>query len=212
MRDLLLLGAGGHARSVLAALRGGEAVVRGALAPFAPERSLGVPYLGDDSALASFDPDDVAVLNGLGPVAARARLHELAVSLGFRVASVVHPRAMVDAGATVSPGAQLFAGAVVNTGAVIGAGAVVNSGAVVEHDSVVGDHSHIAPGAVVAGGVRIGDGVHVGLGSRIIEGVTVGSGCVVGAGAVVIRDVPAWTTVVGVPARPITDRRVSRDG
>ena len=212
MRDLLLLGAGGHARSVLAALRGADAVVRGALAPSPPMHPLGVPYLGDDSLLASFDPDDVAVLNGLGPVVARARLHALAVSLGFMVADVIHPRAMVDAGATVAAGAQIFAGAIVNTGAVIGAGALVNSGAVVYHDSVVGDDSHIAPRAVLAGGVRIGDAAHIGLGSRVIEGVTVGSGCVVGAGAVVVRDVPAGTTVVGVPARPITDRRVPRDG
>ena len=49
----------------------------------------------------------------------------------------------------------------------------------------------------------IGDDVWIGAGSIILPGVTIGEGSVVGAGAVVTKDVPPYTVVVGVPARPI---------
>jgi serine acetyltransferase len=58
--------------------------------------------------------------------------------------------------------------------------------------------------------VRIGDHVFVGANATINMGVTVGDHAVVGAGAVVSRDVPAYTVVQGVPARPMA--RVVLDG
>lgn len=51
--------------------------------------------------------------------------------------------------------------------------------------------------------VTIGDHVFVGAGAVINMGVTIGDGAVVGAGAVVTADVPEYTVVVGVPARPV---------
>lgn len=45
----------------------------------------------------------------------------------------------------------------------------------------------------------------VGAGVIILPGVTIGRGAVVGAGAVVTKDVPPFTVVAGVPARPIRE-------
>lgn len=206
MTDLILLGGGGHARSVLAALRAQGLTVRGHLAPQPGELGDDCPHLGGDDLLGTLDRDDVLFVNGLGSTAstaARRALYERAAAQGFRAAQVIHPRAVVDPGAQLGDGVQVLAGALVNVGAVVGENALINSGAIVEHDVTVGAHSHVSPGAVLAGGVRIAQGAHVGLGARVIQGVTVGSGSVIGAGAVVIEDVPAQSVVVGVPARTI---------
>lgn len=211
MAELILLGGGGHARSVLAALRAQGRTVRGHLAPRAGDLGGDCPHLGDDDVLRTLDPSAVRFVNGLGSIAStapRRALHERATALGLRAARVVHPRAFVDAGAHLGEGVQVLAGAIVNLGAVVEDNVLINSGAIIEHDVVIGAHSHVSPGTVLAGGVRVAEGVHIGLGARVIQGVTVGSGSVVGAGAVVIADVPAHSVVVGVPARAIgTDKR-----
>jgi UDP-2-acetamido-3-amino-2,3-dideoxy-glucuronate N-acetyltransferase len=48
---------------------------------------------------------------------------------------------------------------------------------------------------------RVGRGASIGSGAAVLCGVTIGEEALIGAGAVVTRDVPAGTTVAGVPAR-----------
>ena len=78
----------------------------------------------------------------------------------------------------------------------------------VEHDCRIGDFVTFAPGVKCNGNIRIEDHAYIGAGAVIKQGVpsrplVIGRGAVVGMGAVVTKDVPAGTTVVGNPARPL---------
>jgi serine O-acetyltransferase len=54
-----------------------------------------------------------------------------------------------------------------------------------------------------SGGPVIGDHVMIGCHACILGPVRVGDGARIGAGAVVVRDIPAWSTAVGVPAKVV---------
>jgi len=54
--------------------------------------------------------------------------------------------------------------------------------------------------------VTLGDDVWVGHGATILPGVSIGTGAAIAAGAVVSKDVPPFTIVVGVPAKPLRPR------
>lgn len=73
----------------------------------------------------------------------------------------------------------------------------------VEHDCNIGNFVTFAPGVRCNGNVTIGDGAYIGSGAVIRQGINIGAGATIGMGAVVVKDVQAYTTVVGNPARPL---------
>lgn len=56
------------------------------------------------------------------------------------------------------------------------------------------------------GDIIIGNDVWIGYEAVILSGVTIGDGAVIGCRAVVTKDVPPYTIVGGVPAKPIRKR------
>lgn len=202
-RPAVIAGAGGHARSVLWAVRSaGELEIVACTDPHATGELDGVPIVGGDEALRDVGTEVAVIgIGGSRDNALRAAVYERLVHLGFVLPAVVHARATVADTATLGPGTVVLAGAVVGAGVTVGADVIVNTGAVVDHDCVLEDHVHVASGATLGGNVHVSHGAHVGLGASVIQGVRIGELAVVGAGAVVIRDVAQGTTVVGVPAR-----------
>ena len=102
----------------------------------------------------------------------------------------------------------------------IGDPVVMAPGVYILHGQIVVDglveiESEVAIAPFVTIGLRAGDvrgatierGVNIGTGAKVIGAVRVGEGATIGAGAVVVDDVPAGTTVTGVPARVATSGR-----
>ena len=85
------------------------------------------------------------------------------------------------------------------------------TGLVVGETAVIGNRVSILQ-SVTLGGTgkedgdrhpKIGDGVLISAGAKILGNIHVGEGAKVGAGSVVLQDVPAHTTVAGVPAKVV---------
>jgi sugar O-acyltransferase (sialic acid O-acetyltransferase NeuD family) len=119
------------------------------------------------------------------------------------VAKVVHSSAVISPFADLSDGVAVCAGVVVNPRASVGKGAILNTSTTVDHDCVIGQAAHLSPGVHLSGNVQVGARAWLGIGSCVRQGVKIGADSIVGAGAAVVSDVPANSTVVGVPARPL---------
>jgi acetyltransferase EpsM len=196
--SLVLIGAGGHAKVVIGALRASGVPVRAAY-DTTPEKAGGRCAGVEILAFADFAPEpDAELFLAIGDNAAR---RELDRKLTARYPVVIHPSAWVDPSARLGAGTLVCAGAVIQADTVVGRHAIVNTGASLDHDCVVGDYAHVAPGARLAGRVRVGEGALLGVGSAFLPGVTIGAWATVGVGAAVVADVPERVTARGVPAR-----------
>jgi sugar O-acyltransferase (sialic acid O-acetyltransferase NeuD family) len=166
----------------------------------------GVPLFHDGAALGAWRAGiagDVAALVAIGGTHGAERLDVLAslARAGYRLPSVVHPRAFVAADAELGAGTQVLALAAVCAGARVGAGCIVNTRAGVDHECHLADGVHVAPGATLAGNVHVARAGFVGAGAVVLPRVRIGASAVVGAGAVVVADVPDGAVAYGNPAR-----------
>jgi sugar O-acyltransferase (sialic acid O-acetyltransferase NeuD family) len=207
--NVLLLGAGGHGHVVADAIRAQATAGQDVrFLGFCDDRAgalratLGSEILGTLAELQSIPYD--ALIVTIGDNGDRTRVFQQAVERGARMTIARHPSAIVAKDATVREGSMICAGAVINTGAIVGANSIVNTAASVDHHCRLGDHVHVAPGVRLGGDVQVGDGALIGIGAVVLPGKRIGAWAIVGAGAVVIDDVAPGTTVVGVPAKPIT--------
>jgi len=79
--------------------------------------------------------------------------------------------------------------------------AVLGNRVRLNHDVTIGE----SPGAT--GLPRIGNDVLIGAGAKILGAVTIGDGAVIAANSLVISDIPAGQVAMGVPARPLPQKK-----
>jgi sugar O-acyltransferase (sialic acid O-acetyltransferase NeuD family) len=188
---LLIIGAGGHGRSVAeAAELSGAFDMFGFLDDGLPvgQTVLMSSILGTIGGLGSVDhlrryrtACDQAIV-AVGNNAVREKLMQYLIDMDFDLATVIHPRAFVSPSAVVGMGSAVMAGAIVGTEAHLGIGVIVNCCAVVDHHAKVGDFGHLGVSACMAGGSILGRNAWIQAGCALGYGVEVPAGVVLQPG------------------------------
>lgn len=204
---LLLVGASGLAREVLAAGITGVVGILDDDAALHGTEIGGVPVVGGiDDAAARDEQLLVCVGKGAARRAIVQRLRDQDVT-AERYARYVARSARVGDSSSIGPGSILLDGVVVTADAAIGAHAVVMPNCTITHDDVLEEYATLAAGVALGGGVRVGEAAYLGMNAAVRQGVGIGAGATIGMGAAVLDDVPAGDTWAGVPARPLRSHR-----
>lgn len=197
MRDVVVIGSGGHAfetawvvqcsgRQVVAFYDDDESRVG--------KRLFGLPVLGRVHLSAQ-------MVIGIGAPKVRREIARRWPEVEDWIPPAIFPGASIGWGSELGIGSVVAPGVVITTGVELGAHCYVNVNAVIGHGVRAGDYVNLSQKASIAGDVVLGEGVHVGAGATVLQGLRLGFGCRIGAGAVVTKDVPPGETWVGVPAR-----------
>jgi len=147
--------------------------------------------------------NDSEFIVAIGNAKIRQKIQTELLEKRLRIATLIHPNAVIAERVTIGVGTVIMAGAVINPDTTIGEGCIINTCASVDHDCVLGDYVHIAVGAHVAGTGIIDTHTWIGAGAIVSNNVNITSDCMIGAGAVVVKDIEQSGTYVGVPARKI---------
>ena len=209
--NVVIVGAGGFGREVLdvvsaANKKSGSLNFLGFVADDSPSPdlldALNVKWLGSvDEVLQSTQPASYVV--GIGSPVDRRQVSEKFDNAGWQAATLIHPNATIGADVEILAGSVICSHVSITTHVRLGCHVHVNLNSTIGHDCRIGDFVTINPLVAVSGDVELGSGATMGTHSSILQGLHVGTNSIVGAGAVVVKDVPANTTVVGVPAKPL---------
>jgi sugar O-acyltransferase (sialic acid O-acetyltransferase NeuD family) len=171
----IVIGAGGHGRAVAELLKQSEEyLVAGFVDDAVGGNVWDWPVLGPTTAsLDTYRAKAEGAIVAIGNNKRREELQSRFQKAGFRLITVVHPRAMVSPTARIGAGCALMAGAIVGTEAILEEGVILNSGAVVDHHCLVEAFGHLGTNAAMAGGSVLGRGAWMQAGASLGYGVCV---------------------------------------
>lgn len=201
-KSILVIGAGGHARSVIdAVLSCGEYDKIAVLEDFGAQEVLGYKVIGKVSEAQNFLGEYQNAVVAVGDNDFRLKTIDYLKGLGFNLPCIIHKTAYISCFSSIGEGSVVLGSSIINANVKIGMGVIINSSVTVEHDCIVSDGVHLSPNAVLCGGVIVGNKTWIGSGATVIDHINIGKNVIIGAGSVVIRNICDNVKAYGNPAR-----------
>ena len=203
-KPLILVGGGGHCKSVIEAAESAGYQILGVLDM--PEEVgkeiLSTKVIGTDDDIPTYvDKAEFVITVGfIKNPAIRIKLYNKVKEAGGKFATIVASTAHISKYATIGEGTVVMHQAFVNAGAKVGNNVILNTFSNIEHDAVIGNQCHISTGTMVNGDCKVGDNCFIGSQSVLANGISVGDDIVVGAGSLVRKSIKEKGIYSGNPA------------
>lgn len=202
IKKAIIIGCGGHAHAVGAALHALNVTIHGYLdSSFNKDQVETIKHgtlIGTLEHLNQLDRQEYEVYVAVGDNQKRYKIIEKITAMGFAMPPLIHPKSTLESDCQFGAASFVCLGAILATEVKLGKGVIINTGSSIDHESSVGDYTHIAPNVTVAGRAHIGKSVFIGMGASIAQGIVVEDGAIIGAGAIVLKDVPERAKILGV--------------
>ena len=206
MNSIIIVGAGGHARVVIDAVRLNKLDIHGIIDINYSEKSErinGYPLVGGFDYLDHINPKNYDIVIAIGDNDKRDKYFSKVVKLGFNLPNIAHPTSILSKYVTIGKGVFINSGVIINSMARIGDNTIINTGAIIEHEVIIGKNCHICPGVKLTGRVHIGRNTFIGIGTSVIDHIMINENVTIGAGSVIINNIDKNLTVAGSPAKKI---------
>ena len=201
-KDIIMLGSGGHAKSLIHILESVNKTISAVFSPNKAESTENFPdseHYHDDVSIHKFNSKKVLLVNGIGAMPEnenRKKVQKKFKQLGYNFLSLVSDSSNLAKDVQLKNGVQILNGVIVNSGSIIGCETILNTGVIVEHGCEIGSNCHLAPGAIICGDVKINNDVFIGPGAILARGVEIGEGSIIGAGSKIFKNIKPNTKVI----------------
>ncbi|MDV3123256.1 acetyltransferase [Segatella copri] len=204
-RPLILIGGGGHCKSVIEVAESAGYEIKGILDmpdEVGKEVLPGHQVIGTDAEIPQYveECDFVITVGFIKNPALRIKLYNKVKAAGGRLATIIASTAHVSKYAELGEGTVIMHHAFVNAGAKIGDNCIINTFVNIEHDAEVGNQCHISTGTMVNGECKIGENCFIGSQSVCANCIEIASDIIVGAGSVVRKSIRVKGIYAGNPA------------
>lgn len=206
MKEIIVIGSGGHSRSLIDALDNLGLNIYGIIDinyKDQKEKIFNYKILGDITFLEDLNPNNFDIVLAIGNNEKREKYFSKLLKKGFLLPTIIHPSAILSKKVFIGNGVFINAGAIINAGAEIGDNTIINTGSIIEHEVNIKRNCHICPGVKIGGRVRIGKNTFIGIGSSVKDYIQIGEDVKVGAGSVIINNINKNLMVAGVPGKEI---------
>lgn len=201
-KNLILIGAGGFAKSVIDSIDEKKYNIYGFIDDIKGGTHLGYPILANNLD-EMMEKETFSYFISIGDNDKRTFWYNELAKRNLEIINVIDKTSILSSNITYGRG--LFVGklAVINSDVRIGENVIVNTKALLEHGVRVGHNSNISTNAIINGDVVIGESTFIGSSSVVNGQLVIGKNSTVGSGSVIIKNVEDNSIVAGVPARLI---------
>ncbi|WP_370547729.1 NeuD/PglB/VioB family sugar acetyltransferase [Edwardsiella tarda] len=204
MKKLIIIGAGGFAKSIISSIDREKINLIGFIDTYKQGKHQGYPILANSIEKIK-NANDFVYFIGIGEPKYRWLFYQLLISKNLEMINIIDSSALIDKNVILGSGIYIGKMSIVNSDTKISDAVVVNTRALIEHGNILGCCSNISTNSVLNGDIHVGKRTFIGSCSVVNGQLNIGCDSIIGSGSVVIRDVPDNVVVAGSPTRFIRE-------
>ena len=192
-KKILVIGAGGHANSVIDILQQSNSYVIYKI--IGAKKDLGKKFgkhiiQNTDADLNKLRKNCGQAVIAIGQIKnykIRKKIYDKLIKLKFKIPKIFSKNSYVSKTSKIGLGTVIFNNVIINSKVKIGNNCIINNGALIEHDVNIGNNCHVSTGVILNGNVKIEDNCFIGSGSIIRENIKIKKNKVIPLGSKIFK-------------------------
>ena len=195
--QMIIVGCGGHARSVSDVLLANEPRIQ---IVFVDENAINGEKIFGFDVVKKIEPKGAFHVAMGNNERRKSTINKMRSGI---LSTIISKNAYLGKGCIIDKGVFVANGVFLGPMLRIGRGSIINTGSIIEHETKIGRYCHVASGSTLCGRCNIQDEVLIGAGSIVIDKINICSNVIIGANSTVIEDITISGTYVGSPAKKV---------